>query len=94
MHCQLFLIATPNMELPWEIQLSVVELSCKLIFYHKKTLPSGSHISITMAFHYPDGNGKVSLVLTAFILPSLPVLISLPANSWLALLKKRVTLLC
>lgn len=55
MHGQLFLFATPNTEMPCKTQPSVVELSCKLIFFHRKTLPFVSHILIRMAFHYPDG---------------------------------------
>ena len=55
MHGQLVLFATPNMEMPCKTQPSVVELSCKLIFFHRKTLPFVSHILIRMAFHYPDG---------------------------------------
>lgn len=71
MHGQLVLFATPNMEMPCKTQPSVVELSCKLFFFHRKTLPFVSHILIRMAFHYPDGIITSALTQCCFRSPFL-----------------------
>lgn len=68
MHGQLSLFATPNMEMPCKTQPWLVELSCKLFFSHRKTLPFVSHILIRMAFHYPDG--IITSALTQCCFPS------------------------
>lgn len=86
MHGQLFLFATPNTEMPCKTQPSVVELSCKLIFFHRKTLPFVSHILIRMAFHYPDGIITSALTQCCFRSPFLTC--SYFSTCWLVTLLK------